>query len=333
MLSFEYIQLLWGLLLAIPLSLVFWWVIMWKKKVKNHLGDDELVQRLTGSFSPSNYLTKFGLLLAAVVLCIIAAANLRSASTENEGKRSGVDVMIALDVSNSMLAQDVQPNRLERAKQLLHQTIEGLSNNRLGLVVFAGQAILQMPLTPDASAARMYISNAAPDAVPNQGTVVADALQLCNNSLNNREKKYKSIILISDGESHDENTPEAVKKLADDGVIIHTVGIGSPAGAPIYDPLTNDFKKDENGNVVVSKLNEDELKMIAAQTGGTYTLFASASQVSNILVSNISQMDTKQIAGGGLRQYNTYFQVFVLLAICCLVLETLIPERKMKWLK
>ena len=328
---FQRIEFLLGLILLIPLVLLFVYVLRWKRKVRNHMGDEELVDKLTENFSPLNFRYKFYLLIAAIVLCIVAAANLRSPKPGAGGKRTGIDVMVALDVSNSMLAQDIKPNRLERAKQLLGKFVEQIGDNRLGLVVFAGQAYLQMPLTSDHAAAKMYISNASTNAVSLQGTVVGDALSICNASLDTKEKKYKAIILISDGEDHDEKSQEVVEQLVDNGVIVHTIGIGSPEGSPIYDPETNDFKKDMAGNVIISKLNEQELKSIAEETGGTYLLFSSADEVVDQLRSSIAQMETKQIGTGEHREYATYFQWFVLGAIILLVLELIIPERKMKW--
>lgn len=147
-----------------------------------------------------------------------------------------------------------------------------------------------------------------------------------------QRKKYKAIILISDGEDHDEKADAVVKELQDNGVIVYTIGIGSPDGAPIFDPLVNDFKKDENGNTIVSKLNEKDLQMIATQTGGEYYLFSNADEVAAKVASAINSMEKKQIGGTGIRIYNSYFQWFLLAAAILLILETIIPERKMKWL-
>jgi Ca-activated chloride channel family protein len=262
---------------------------------------------------------------------IHAAANLRNPKAGSGSKQNGIDVMVALDVSNSMLAQDVKPNRLERAKQLLNLLVDNLGDNRMGLVVFAGQAYLQMPLTSDLASAKMYISNALPNAVSLQGTAIGDALSICNASLDTKEKKYKAVVLISDGEDHDGKAEEVVKQLADEGVIVHTIGIGSPDGSPIFDSEMNDFKKDQNGEVVISKLNELALQKIAEETGGTYQLFSSADEVVNGLKAALGEMETKQIGGGGQREYNTYFQLFLLAALVLLVAEVIIPEQKKKW--
>jgi Ca-activated chloride channel family protein len=331
MLSFQHTEFLLGLLVLLPLCALFFFVIRWKKKVKKQIGDVELVDALTADYSAKNYNYKFILIAAALSLCIIAAANLRAPAKGNTGIRTGIDVMVALDVSNSMLAQDIKPNRLERAKQVISRIIDKMGNNRMGMIVFAGQAFLQMPLTSDLAAAKLYVSNASTDAVPTQGTVIGDALKMCNTALNTKEKKYKAVILISDGEDHDEKAEEAVKELQDNGVVVYTIGIGSPEGAPIFDAASNDYKKDENGNTVVSKLNEKDLQDIASQTGGQYYLFTNADEVANSAAASIDQMEKKQIGGTGIRVYSSYFQWFLLAAFVFLLLEIIIPERKMKW--
>ena len=331
MIVFEHIEFLIALAALLPMLLLFIYVNRWKRNVKKQIGDEELVNKLTGNFSQVNYRYKFYLLVLAVVLCVIAAVNLRTPKSGGAGKRSGIDVMVALDVSNSMLAQDIKPNRLERAKQLLNKMVDKIGDNRMGLVVFAGQAYLQMPLTTDLGAAKMYISNASPNIVSLQGTVLGEALRISNASLDTKEKKYKAIVLISDGEDHDDKAEEIVKQLSENGVIIHTIGIGSPDGSPIFDAEANDYKKDASGNIVVSKLNEKELQNIAALTGGTYQLFNSADEVSDKLMVALNDMEKKQIGTGEQREYITYFQWFVLLALLVLLLELIIPERKMKW--
>lgn len=331
MLSFQYIEFLIGVALLVPLSILFYVTLRWKRKVKREIGDEELVNALTSDYSRKNYNYKFLFAALALALCIISAANLRTPRQGNTGDRAGVDVMVALDVSNSMLAQDIKPNRLERAKQVLNKIIAKMGNNRMGLIVFAGQAFLQMPLTTDLAAAGMYVSNASPDAVPSQGTVIGDALHLANTSLDIRQKKYKAVILISDGEGHDEKVDEVMTELKDNGVIVHTIGIGSPEGAPIFDPSVKDFKKDEAGNVVVSKLNEKELENIAAETGGSYQLFTNADVAADKVVSALDNMEKKHIGGSGIRVYDPYFQWFLGLALLLLILELIVPERKMKW--
>ena len=194
--------------------------------------------------------------------------NPRKPGETNKTNRKGIDIAIALDVSKSMLAADLAPNRLERAKQFIGKLMNEMPNDRIALVLFAGKAYLQMPLTVDHGAAQMFVSSASPDAVPQQGTVISDALKMSANVFNNAEKRFKAVILISDGEDHDEDAVKTAKELAEQGVMINTVGIGSPEGANIIDPATGEKKKDEAGNTVISKLNEEELKQIAKQPTG-----------------------------------------------------------------
>ena len=206
MLSFENSSFLIGLLALVPLALLFTAVLRWKQNVRKQLGDKVLIDRLTKNYSPGLYRAKFIAVLAAIALGIFAMANLRKPSAGDNEKRAGIDVMIALDVSKSMLSQDVKPNRLERAKQCISLLIDDLGDNRVGLVVFAGQAFLQMPLTTDVAAAKLYLSNATPDAVPLQGTDINNALQICSSSLDVQQKKYKAVVLVSDGEDHNPET-------------------------------------------------------------------------------------------------------------------------------
>ena len=228
------------LLAVIPLLLVlYFFVLSWKKKTVKKIGDANLVKEMTKNYSPQKFAIKFVLMLTAITVAVFALANLRSPKGVEQVNRNGIDVMIALDVSKSMLAQDIKPNRLERAKQALSKLIDKLNNDRIGIVVFAGRAYLQMPLTGDHGAAKMYLSAASTDVVPTQGTVISDALKMCYASFKNKEKKYKAVILISDGEDHDENALKVAGQMADEGIVINTVGIGSPQGATIKDELTN----------------------------------------------------------------------------------------------
>lgn len=316
-----------------PLALLFYLVTRWKKNVRRQIGDEELVNNLTKEYSPANFRWKFICLAGAFAFCILSLANLRTPNAAGKGNKAGIDIMVALDVSNSMLAQDIKPNRLERARQVLTNLISKLEDNRVGLVIFAGQAFLQMPLTSDFASAKLFVANASPTAVPVQGTVVGDALRLCNASLDTKDKKYKAIILITDGEDHDEKVEDVVKDLADNGVVVHTIGIGSAEGAPIFDETTNDYKKDNEGNTVISKLNEKDLQMIAEKTGGDYHHFTSAEEITNQILQSLSTMEKKQIGGGEHRTYASYFQWFLLVALLLLLLEVIIPEREMKWVR
>ena len=192
-------------------------MLLWKKNTYKKIGDARLVKQLTRNFSSVKFIVKFAIGTLAFIAIIIDAANLRKRGNTETVNRSGVDIMLVLDVSKSMLAEDVKPNRLGKAKQLLTQLIDKLENDRVGMVIFAGRAYMQMPLTTDHSAARMYILDADPSVVPTQGTVISDALKMANTAFNSKERKYKAVVLISDGEDHDPDALKTAKELASDG--------------------------------------------------------------------------------------------------------------------
>lgn len=328
MLSFEHTGYLLGLVIIVPLALLFAWVVRWKIKSRKQLGDKHLIDALTRNYSRRFFAIKFFLLIISVILCILALANLRKSVPAEKEQKAGIDVMIALDVSKSMWSEDIKPSRLEKAKQFINTLTEGLDDNRVGLVVFAGQAFLQMPLTPDIASANMFVSNASPNAVPVQGTAIGDALALCNTSLDTKEKKYKAIILITDGEDHDPKSEEVIKQLNEDGVLVNTIGVGTTEGGPITEPGSKDYKVDENGKTVISKLNEDELKDIATKTGGQYFWLDNSEKVANAVLKDLNSMDKKLISSTSAKKYSSLFPYFLGFVILLLMLEIFIPEVK-----
>lgn len=328
MLSFEHTDYLIALLVIVPLAALFFFVLTWKDKATKSLGDTSLINQLTKNYSNKKYQLKFVLLLVCTVFIILAGANLRRPLSGSKEDTAGIDIMIALDVSKSMWAEDVKPSRLDAAKQLINNLIDALNNNRIGLVIFAGRAFLQMPLTTDLSIAKLYVSNASPDAVPVQGTVVSDALQLCANSLDTKEKKFKAVVLISDGEDHNPHSTRILKQLADEGVVINTIGVGTAEGAPIKEPGASDYKTDNNGQTVISKLNEQELQAIAQQTGGNYYHLDDAAKTTAEVAQLLNSMQKKSIESKGIKQYTSMYAVFVILALFMLIAEIFIPETK-----
>jgi len=324
----EHIKYFLGLLLLLPVAVLLFTTIRWKKNTVKKLGDHALVKQLIAGYAPKKFLAKGILSLAALVLLVLALVNFRKPDSSEKVKLNGTDLMIALDVSNSMMAKDIQPNRLEKAKLLISKLIDQLEGNRLGLVVFAGNAYLQMPLTTDAAAAKLFLSTINPGLVPLQGTNISDALKRCDQSLNTEEKKYKSILLISDGEDHDDAAIATAKELKDKGVIINTIGVGSPEGAPITDSETNEAKRDDQGNIVVSKLNQEELKNIAAASNGTYQLLGEADAAAKSITSQLQGMDKKPITDRTLTNYTSYFWIFILLALIILLAETIMGDKK-----
>lgn len=325
---FQHIEYL-AFLLAIPaLAFLFFWVLQWKKKVKRKIGDKELVDQLVRNYSPFKFILKFSLALLAILGIILGAANLQKKGSVENVTKAGVDVMLVLDVSKSMLAQDIKPSRLEKAKQFLLRLVDKLENDRLGLVLFAGRAYMQMPLSSDQSAARMYIQTASPDIVPTQGTVIADALQMADNAFNNSVHKYKAVVLISDGEDHDPDALKTAKHLADDGVMINTVGIGSPEGSTITDPVTRETKKDDNGQIVISKLNEAELSQIADATNGIYIRLDNLDDALITLSQRLDGIEKRALTENDFVTYKSYFQWFLGAALLLILIEFFLPERK-----
>lgn len=328
MFRFEHIEHLLLLLLAPILVLLFIAVIKWKKDTYRKIGDEKLVAQLTKSFLPKRYLLRFVILVTSFTLLVIAAANLQSATQVEKIDRQGIDVMIALDVSRSMLSQDVKPSRLEKAKQLANKLMDQLSNDRIGLVVFAGRAYMQMPLTADHSAARLYISNASPEAVPTQGTVIAEALRICNTGFNKKDKKYKTILLITDGEDHDKEAINTAKQLTENGVIINTIGVGTTEGGIITNIITGEPKRDIQGNVIVSRLNEQELIDIASNANGIYRQLNDVETVVSKIQEQISLMERKTISDSSALNFRSFFQWFLALALIGFIGELFISEKK-----
>ncbi|HVW59985.1 MAG TPA: VWA domain-containing protein [Puia sp.] len=333
MLKWQHIEYLFGLGALPLLGLLLYTLLKWKKKTKARIGDPALVGQLVKSFSPLRWGIKAGLVLLALTAVVLGAANFQRPGRMENVNRRGVDVMLVLDVSKSMLARDIKPSRLEKAKQLLTRLTDKLENDRIGLVLFAGRAYMQMPLTTDHGAARLYIQDASPDVVPTQGTVIGEALKMANTAFNSKERKYKAIILLSDGEDHDPEAMKVAKELAGNGVMINTVGIGSAEGSPIVDPVTNELKKDEQGNTVISKLNEAELQQLADATNGRYIRMDNLDDVLITMTQQLESVEKKSLSDTAFIDYISYFQWFLGIALLLLLAEYFLPERRRRNLR
>ncbi len=326
--QFQHNEFIWLFAGLAALAGLFLLHLQWKKITAKRIGDENLVKALISNYSPKLFTLKFLLLFCAFVVGVIAVMNPRKPGESGAVNRKGIDIAIALDVSKSMLAADLAPNRLERAKQFITKLMNEMPNDRIALILFAGKAYLQMPLTTDHGAAQLYVSSASPDVVPQQGTVISDALNMSANAFNTADKKFKTVILISDGEDHDEDAINTAKKLSEQGVMINTIGIGSPEGATIIDPATGDLKKDEAGNTVISKLNEDILKEIATATNGEYLRLQGSDEAVSVLTKQLSQIDKKVFADVSQMNFKTYFLWFTAIMFILLLVENFIPERK-----
>lgn len=330
MMRFQHISHLFGLGLIPLLIVLFIAMVYWRRRKLKSLGNEALINRQVMGFIPGRNVTRFVLMCIAFALMVIGWANLQMGARTEKVQRKGVDVIIALDVSKSMLANDIQPDRLTRAKQLVQSMLDKMGSDRVGLVVFAGRAYLQVPLTIDYSALKMMLGNVDPGMVPTQGTVISEAVDLAMNSFSQKEKKYKSLVIISDGEDHDAQAEEKVKAAAEAGVIVHTVGVGSTQGTTIFDPATQSIKLNENGDPVISRLNQRALADIAAAGRGTYVHLRNTDDVAEQLVGEINGMEQKSLGSVVFTDFKSYFQYFLLIGFVLLVIEWLLPGRKLK---
>lgn len=325
--QFQYPEALW-LLALIPFFIVlFFFYQLWKRKAVKKIGDVRLVKELIKSHSPVKTIIKISLLLIAFALGCIALANPRIPDKNSGEARSGIDVVIAMDVSNSMKATDIAPDRLSRAKQFVFKLINNLQNDRIGLVVFAGYAYAQMPLTFDYDAAKLYVSAADPANISAQGTSIGDAFDKSNILFGDDNDRFKSIVLITDGETHDENAMEKLKELSKKGVMVNTIGIGSAEGSTIVD-TNGHVKTDASGQPVITKLNEDFLKNIAHSTNGIYVHLQNSDEAVKQVMAQYSQINKKALNDTSLYNYQTFYEWLAAPMLLLLIAEIFLPDRK-----
>jgi Ca-activated chloride channel family protein len=325
--QFQYPQAFWLLALIPFLLLLFFVYQSWKRKARKKIGDVHLVKELSKNHSRTKTVIKFSLIAIAFACGCIALANPRIPDKNSGEVRKGIDVVIALDVSNSMKATDIAPDRLSRAKQFISRVIDNLKDDRIGLIVFAGYGYAQMPLTFDYDAARLYVASADPANISAQGTSIADAFDKANILFGKESERFKSIILITDGETHDENVMEKLKELADKGVMVNTVGIGSPEGSTIKDSSGN-VKTDASGQPVISKLNEQILQQIAQATNGIYVHLQSSDAAVKQVMNQYTQIEKKALGDTSLYTYESYYAWLALPMLLLLIAETFLPDRK-----
>ncbi|MGZ8525731.1 MAG: VWA domain-containing protein [Chitinophagaceae bacterium] len=327
--QFFHIGFIWLFGAVILFIILFISVMRWKSKVIIRIGDRKLVEALMGTYSSKLFSLKFGMLSLAFAAGVVMLMDLRKPGGTEGINRKGIDVVVALDVSKSMLATDLAPDRLERAKQLIGKLMTVMPNDRIGLVLFAGKAYLQMPLTTDHGSARMFVSSASPDAVPQQGTVIGEALKRSANAFNAAERRFKTVILISDGEDHDAEAVNTAKELAEQGMMINTIGVGSPEGSYIPDQATGENKIDPaTGASVISKLNEEVLKQIAAATNGIYIHLQESDEAVRQLQQQLSQIEAKAFGDVSLMNFKAYYWWFAAAMLILLLAEYFIPETK-----
>jgi len=319
------------LLLVLPVMVLLYILNAFRKKrAIVRMGDPALIRRLMPELSMIRPAIKFILQLFAISMVIIILARPQFGSKLEEVKKEGAEVIIALDVSNSMLAGDIQPDRLTRAKQALTRLIDNLDNDRIGLIVFAGDAYTQIPITTDYVSAKMFLNAISPDMVPKQGTAIGAAIELGMRSFSPGEGKSKAMIIITDGENHEDDPVARAAEAAKAGIVIHTIGIGSEDGVPV--PVTvngkNEFLKDIDGNTVITKLDEDILKKIAIASGGSYVRANNSNIGLDEIFSEINKMKKQDMESTVYTEYNDQFQIFAAISIFLLILDFIIMDRK-----
>lgn len=318
------------------LVLLFGYFLYQRRKKLQQLGDDRLIVELSPYSNLRKRLVKLSLFTIALSSLILAMCNLQTGSKLTEVKREGAELMVCLDVSNSMLAQDLSPNRLTRAKYALEKMIDKLEGDQLGLVIFAGEAYVQLPITSDYNAAKMFLESIGPGMVPVQGTNLGAAINKAAESFNKEQGKNKAIILITDGENHEPDAIEAASAAASAGIMINTIGIGSENGVPIpyiQNGLIKGYKKDKEGNTVITKLNADILKEIAAKGNGVYVQASQADLGLSAIMDKIDELDKAKIDSKMYTDYEDQFQWFIGLALVLFLLEFFISERTSEWYK
>jgi Ca-activated chloride channel homolog len=319
------------LLLLVPVIFLLWLFNSYRRKRSlQKLGDANVVTRLIPEASRIRSFVKMTLQCIVIILAAIVLARPQYGSKMEEVKRKGVEVIIALDVSNSMLAEDIQPNRLERAKQAISRLCESLSEDKIGLIVFAGDAYTQIPVTTDYISARMFLSAINPQIVPKQGTAIGSAIDLGMRSFSPGKDKSRALIIITDGENHEDDPVAKAREASADGIVIYTVGIGSTDGVPIQATVDGrkDFMKDQQGNTVITKLDENILKEIALAAGGKYVRASNSNIGLDQVFTDIRAMKKQELEGKMFTEYNDQFQIFAGIALFFLLLDFIVMERK-----
>ena len=326
MFRFAHIEYFWLLLLVPLLVAVMEWSLAERKRKVARLATSAAFAKLSPESSTKKLRTKFWLLMLALVALIFAAARPQMGSKLSEVEREGVEIMVAVDVSNSMLASDFAPNRLERTKYAVERVIEGLSEDRIGVIVFAGDAYVQLPITADYLTARNFVRQISTSQVTRQGTAIGAAIELATRSFSSQSESSRVLVLVTDGENHEDDALAMAEKAAAQGVKIYTIGIGTPEGAPIS--IGDDFIRDEKGEIVVSKLDEEVLQKIAVTTGGAYVRATTANVGLGDIISLINRTEKSKFKSEVFEEYNELYPIPLASALALLLLECVVLPRK-----
>ena len=324
-------------LLSIPLVvLLYVAMVVWQRQARARFGDDVLIKKLSPELSPRKPVVKLLLYSLALLFLSIALVNPKIGTKLETVQRKGVDVVFAIDVSKSMLAEDLKPSRLKKAKQLLSKVIDQLANDRIGIIVYAGKAYPQLPITTDYAAAKMFLKTIHTDIVPTQGTAIGEAIELSRQFYDQEDQKNKVLFIISDGENHEEGSMKAATEALKEGVKIYTIGVGLSKGGPIPEKRGGyvvGYKKDRQGNVVVTRLDEQNLREIAKAGNGEYINGTNTNAVVRFVQETLDSMEKTEFEAKVFSDYKDQFQWFLGIALFFLVLDLFIFERKTRWLK
>ena len=324
--QFAQYQYLW-LLLGVPLLIAGYGLYRaLRKRTLSRLGDRQLVEGLMPSWSGAKGWVKAVLFSLAFAFLVIGLARPQIGAKLSEHKSRGAEVMIVLDVSNSMLAEDYSPNRLERAKLAISRIVDRLQDDRIGLIVFAGTPFVQLPITTDYVSAKMFLGSISTESVPVQGTAIGDAVLTAVRGFSTDSEKSRAIIVITDGENHEDDPVEAARQAAELGIKVYVIGVGSAQGQPI--PMGGDLLKDKDGNIVVTRLDEETLQAIAKAGGGAYVHAGNEEFGLNPIIEDIRRMEAEEFNSIVFEEYNEQYMYFLGIALLLFVLEMLIGSRK-----
>ena len=320
------------LLILLPLLLAVYIYSNYRRNRNLRLyGDVQLLKSLMPDVSVYRPSIKFWLSFAALGLIVVALARPQFGSKKETITRQGIEAVIALDISNSMMAEDIAPNRLEKAKKIISRLIDKFENDKVGLIVFAGDAFVQLPITNDFISAKMFLETISPALISRQGTDIGGAISLAMKSFTNTEGVGKAIILITDGENHEGGAEEAAKLAADKGMNVYVLGIGSLEGAPIPADGSNDYRRDKEGNVVVTKLNEQMAQTVAQAGNGAYIRVDNTNNAQKILESEVNKLAKADVTTEVYTEFNEQFEFIAWIAFILLVIEALILTGKSRF--
>lgn len=317
------------LLFILPILFAFFiHAVIRKKRAIKKYGNPQLLSELMPEVSPKRQQLKFWLLFGAIVMVIIVMAGPQFGSKLETVKRQGIEIMVCLDVSNSMMAEDVSPNRLDKAKQMLSKLTDGFSSDKMGLIVFAGDAFTQLPITSDYVSAKMFLSSINPSMVSTQGTAIGSAIDLAIRSFTPDEKSSKAVIVITDGENHEDDAVKAATTAYEKKIRVNVVGMGDPKGAPIPVGQGNNYMKEAGGNVVITKLSEQMCQEIAAAGHGIYVRTDNSNGALRALQKEFDKMNKSDVESKVYSEYDDHFQTFAWIALVLLVLDIFTLDRK-----